>query len=66
MRLVQAELSNGDADRVAKLPTIREASAFRRRDAVMDAGWATLPGSEEANRDLAQACAAALDLEEAS
>ncbi len=56
------ERSEGDADRVAKLATIREASSFKRRDAVMEAGWATVPGSDAPNRDLAQACAAALEL----
>ena len=60
------DIFNADADRVAKRTTIREASTFRRRDAVMQAGWATVPGSEEPNRNLAQACATALDLEDAS
>jgi hypothetical protein len=54
--------SQGDTDRVAKLTTIREASSYKRRDAVMDAGWATVPGSDAPNRDLAEACIAALDL----
>ena len=55
-----------DADRVAKLATIQEASTYKRRDALMEAGWATVPGSDAPNRDLAQACMKALELEEAS
>jgi hypothetical protein len=31
----------------------------------MAAGWATVPGAEAANRDLAQACIEVLDLEAA-
>jgi len=60
---VCVEMSRTDTDRVAKLATIREASTYRRRDAVMAAGWATVPGSEAPNRDLAQACLAALELD---
>ena len=57
------DMSQTDTDRVAKLATIREAATYKRRDAVMDAGWATMPGSEVPNRDLAQACTAALELD---
>lgn len=57
------DMSQTDADRVAKLATIREASTYKQRDAVMATGWATVPGSEAPNRDLAQACLAALELE---
>ena len=58
---VCVDMSRTDTDRVAKLATIREAATYRRRDAVMAAGWATVPGSEAPNRDLAQACLAALE-----
>lgn len=57
------DMSRTDSDRIAKLATIREASTYKRRDAVMQAGWATMPGSDTPDRDLAQACVAALDLE---
>lgn len=57
------DMSRTDTDRVAKLETIREASTYQRRDAVMKAGWATMPGSESPNRDLAQACMSALELD---
>ncbi|MEO3414945.1 hypothetical protein AAFO92_09840 [Roseovarius sp. CAU 1744] len=57
------DMSRNDSDRVAKLTTIREASTYKQRDAVISAGWATMPGSETPNRDLAQACLAALEIE---
>ncbi len=56
------DMSRTDNERIAKLATIREASAFQRRDAVMETGWATMPGSDGPNRDLAQACIEGLDL----
>lgn len=57
------DMSRADNERVAKLATIREASAFQRRDAVMETGWATMPGSDGPNRDVAQACIEGLDLD---
>ena len=57
------DMSRTDVERIAKLVTIRDATSFRRRDAVMDTGWATMPGSEGPNRKLAQACIAGLDLD---
>lgn len=56
------DIARTDPDRVTQLAAIREASTFRRRDAVMAAGWATVPGSDEPNRALAQACVDGLDL----
>jgi len=57
------DMSRADNERIAKLATIREASSFKRRDAVMETGWATMPGSDGPNRDLAQACIEGLDLD---
>ncbi len=57
------DMSRTDNERVAKLATIREASSFKRRDAVMETGWATMPGSAGPNRDLAQARIEGLDLD---
>ncbi|WP_417829584.1 hypothetical protein [Thalassospira sp.] len=48
--------ANEDSNREAKLETIRNASSYQQREAVMKAGWATMPGTEIPNRDLAQAC----------
>ncbi|MAC77704.1 MAG: hypothetical protein CML66_06530 [Rhodobacteraceae bacterium] len=45
-----------DPQRSAKLETIGAATRFRQRDALMDAGWATMPGSDSPDRDIAQAC----------
>jgi predicted dienelactone hydrolase len=35
-------------------------SSYDQRDFVTKTGWATVPGSQDANRDVAEACAAAL------
>jgi hypothetical protein len=58
-------ISQDDPDRLAKMATITEATTYKRRDAVMAAGWATVPGSEAPDRNLAQACIEVLDLEAA-
>ncbi|SDJ35152.1 hypothetical protein [Lutimaribacter saemankumensis] len=52
-----------DPERVAKLAEIREASKYQRRDALMEAGWATVPGTQSPSRDIAQACLAALNVD---
>ncbi|MGB3315295.1 MAG: hypothetical protein WBB85_12850 [Albidovulum sp.] len=57
------DMSRVDPDRIAKLATINSAASYKQRDAVIAAGWATVPGTETANRDLAQACMAALKLD---
>lgn len=56
-------MAQTDADRAAKLASIRDATTYKRRDAVIAAGWATVPGSESPDRDLAQACLAGLELD---
>jgi hypothetical protein len=35
-------------------------SSYQQRDFVTNTGWATVPGSENPNSDVAEACAAAL------
>ncbi len=35
---------------------LKEASSYQRRGILMEAGWATMPGSSEANRYVATAC----------
>ncbi len=57
------DISRTDPNRVAQLATITAASGFRQRDAVMEAGWATIPGADGPNRDLALACIEGLDLD---
>ncbi len=53
-------MSETDPERVAKLAALDAASAFKRRDAIADAGWATVPGMDKPDRDLAKACEEAL------
>jgi hypothetical protein len=55
--------SADDPEVVAKLALIKGATSFNQSKAVMEAGWATLPGSEEPNRDLAKACVAELEFD---
>ncbi len=57
------DLASRDPARDAKLATIRSAASYNRRSKLMDAGWATVPGSETPDRDLAEACIAELDLD---
>ena len=57
------DLARTDSERVAKLAIISDAASYKRNDAVMDAGWATMPGSEVPNRDLAWACLEALEID---
>lgn len=58
-------MAQADPDRADKLAGIREARVYQRRDAVMETGWATMPGTDAPNRNLAQACLAALDVDAA-
>lgn len=57
------DMARNDPDRAVKLATIRDASSFRRRDALMETGWATVPGATAPDRDIAQACLASLDVD---
>lgn len=57
---VCVEQARADPDRETKLETIRAASTYQQRDALMAAGWATVPRAEGPDRDIAQACLTAL------
>ena len=57
------DMARSDPARVDKIETIRAASTYQRRDALMTVGWATMPGTDAPNRDIAQACLAALDVD---
>jgi predicted dienelactone hydrolase len=53
--------SKADGATVKKMGELRAlASSYDQRDFVTKTGWATVPGSEDANSDVAGACAAAL------
>lgn len=60
---VCVSMSRSDAGRASKIAMIEEASSYRKRSVLMETGWATVPGAEEPNRDLALACVAALELD---
>ncbi|MDF0603170.1 hypothetical protein P1J78_20705 [Psychromarinibacter sp. C21-152] len=57
------ESAQNDPDRAEKIAAIRDASSYRRRDELMKTGWATVPGAEEPDRDIARACLASLDVD---
>lgn len=57
------DMARTDPERLTKLDAIRAAATYKRRDALMETGWATMPGNEVPNRDLAQACLASLDVD---
>jgi len=48
--------SAADPERAAKLAILEDTSSFKRRNAMMATGWATFPGTDEPNRELAAAC----------
>ncbi len=57
------DIARTDPNRMTQLAAMRAGSSFARRDAIMAAGWATVPGADAPNRDLASACADGLDLD---
>lgn len=65
--LVPVCISQSKADpetstKLAQLAALE--TSYERRDFVLKTGWATMPASESANRDLAAACAQALTLKQ--
>lgn len=48
--------SRADPEMAAVMASLQETTSYRRREALMETGWATMPGSEQANRDVAEAC----------
>ncbi|SLN69661.1 hypothetical protein ROJ8625_03624 [Roseivivax jejudonensis] len=55
-----------DPDRMAKFAVTRDSQTYQRRNALMQAGWATVPGAEAPDHDIAQACLASLDVDASS
>ena len=49
--------SEQDPDATTRLSEIAAARSYQRADLLMKAGWATPPGADTADRDLAKACA---------
>jgi hypothetical protein len=56
------DMARTDTERSAKLAKIRAASTYQRRGALMETGWATVPGTEDPDRDIAEACLKELKL----
>ncbi|MDH3439101.1 MAG: hypothetical protein OEN48_19265 [Betaproteobacteria bacterium] len=50
------EQSSQDPQVVATLAQLKDTSSYQRSALLMDAGWATMPGSSDPNRDVARAC----------
>ncbi len=50
------EQSSQDPQVVETLAQLRDTSSYQRSDMLMKAGWATMPGSSDPNRDVASAC----------
>ena len=50
------EQSSQDPQVVETLAQLKDTSSYQRSDMLMKAGWATMPGSSDPNRDVARAC----------
>ncbi len=50
------EQSSQDPQVAATLALLKDASSYQRSDMLMKTGWATMPGSEDPNRNVARAC----------
>ncbi len=50
------EQSNRDPQVVETLAQLRDAGSYERSNMLMKAGWATMPGSSDPNRNVAKAC----------
>jgi hypothetical protein len=50
------EQSRLDPQSIATLAVLKDTSRYQRNDILMEAGWATMPGSTDPNRNVARAC----------
>lgn len=50
------EQSSQDPQVVERLAQLKDAINYQRADMLMKAGWATMPGSSDPNRNVAKAC----------
>jgi len=48
--------SSQDPKVTETLAELKDTSSYQRSDMLMKAGWATMPGSSDPNRDVARAC----------
>jgi hypothetical protein len=56
------EQSKHDPQLAEKLAQLKTTASYGRGDLIMKAGWATMPGSSDANRQVANACVEKLGL----
>jgi hypothetical protein len=57
LSLICVEQSTRDPQLVERVAALKTASSWTRGDLVMKNGWATMPGTTEANRQVAISCA---------
>lgn len=57
------EKSRQDPQVSETLAMLKRASSYERGDMLMKAGWATMPGTDDPNRQVANACASELSLQ---
>ena len=57
LSLICVDQSKRDPQLADRVAAIKAASSWNRGDLVMKNGWATMPGTTEANRQVAIACA---------
>ena len=57
------EQARQDPEAEQRLASLRDAKGTKRRDIVIDAGWATMPGRDGPDRALATACMERLSAE---
>ena len=57
LSLICVDQSTRDPQLVERVAAIKAASSWNRGDLVMKNGWATIPGTTEANRQVAVDCA---------
>ncbi|MDF1792833.1 MAG: hypothetical protein P1U88_13030 [Thalassobaculaceae bacterium] len=50
------ELASQDTQRSTKIEGIRSKPSYQRNEAIMDAGWTTMPGTEKSDRRVASVC----------
>jgi alpha/beta superfamily hydrolase len=60
LSLICLDQSKRDPQLAEKLVELKAASSYSRGDVVVKAGWATMPGTTEANAQVAKACATPL------
>ena len=57
LSLICIEQAKSDPQMTDRIAALKAVSSYNRGDLVMKNGWATMPGTTEANRQVATACA---------